>query len=51
MNLRQLWFDLNAEKEPQKLEPHVLIKFLYGHLLEEVLLFLVGLYLEIQTAA
>ena len=40
---RQLWFDLNAEKEPQKLEPHVMIKFLYGHLLEEVLLFLVEL--------
>jgi len=40
---RQLWFDLNSEKEPQKLEPYVLIKFLYGHLLEEVLLFFVKL--------
>jgi len=40
---RQLWFDFNAEEKPEKLEPHLLIKFLYGHLLEEVLLFLVSL--------
>lgn len=38
---RQLWYDLNSKEESEKLEPSTLIKFLYGHLLEEVLLFLV----------
>lgn len=38
---RQLWFDLNSEEKKESLAPSTLIKFLYGHLLEEVLLFLV----------
>lgn len=40
---RQLWYDLNAEQVPQQLASSTLIKFLYGHLLEEVVLFLVNL--------
>ena len=39
---RQLWYDLKSENEStESLPPPVFIKFLYGHLLEEVLLFLV----------
>tara|TARA_R110000851_G_scaffold67273_2_gene152068 strand:+ start:363 stop:1238 length:876 start_codon:yes stop_codon:yes gene_type:complete len=40
---RQLWFDLNAEQNPQQLDPSTMIKFLYGHLLEELVLFFVKL--------
>lgn len=41
---RQLWYDLKSENEStESLPPPVFIKFLYGHLLEEVLLFLVKL--------
>ena len=39
---RQLWYDLKSENEStESLPAPVFIKFLYGHLLEEVLLFLV----------
>jgi len=38
---RQLWYDLNAEQIPQQLASSTLIKFLYGHLLEELVLFFV----------
>ena len=42
--LRQIWFDMKSETEdPQKIAPHLFIKFLYGHLLEELVLFLVKL--------
>ena len=42
--LRQLWYDLREEGEnTQEIPPHTFIKFLYGHLLEEVVLFLVKL--------
>tara|TARA_R100000329_G_scaffold30460_1_gene28125 strand:- start:680 stop:1528 length:849 start_codon:yes stop_codon:yes gene_type:complete len=39
---RQLWYDLKYKREESSFEDsHLPIKFLYGHLLEEVLLFLV----------
>ena len=39
---RQLWYDLKYKREESSFEySHLPIKFLYGHLLEEVLLFLV----------
>lgn len=38
---RQLWFDQKTELENRRLDPSLFIKFLYGHLLEEVLLLLV----------
>ena len=42
--LRQLWYDMKSEgEETQKLDPHLFIRFLYGHILEEVMLFLVKL--------
>ena len=42
--LRQLWYDLKSDgEETQPLEPHLFIRFLYGHILEEVMLFLVKL--------
>ena len=42
--LRQLWYDMKSEGEDtQPLEPHLFIRFLYGHILEEVMLFLVKL--------
>ena len=42
--LRQLWYDLKSDGEnTQEIPPHTFIKFLYGHLLEEVVLFLVKL--------
>ena len=41
--LRQLWYDLKSEEEQIPIEPNVFIKFLYGHILEEVLLLLVKL--------
>lgn len=42
--LRQLWYDMKSEGEDtQKLDPHIFIRFLYGHILEEVMLFLVKL--------
>lgn len=42
--LRRLWYDLNLEKkEEQKLSSPIFKKFLYGHLLEVLLLFFVKL--------
>jgi len=42
--MRQLWFDLKNDKEEEtSVSRYLPIKFLYGHLLEEVLLFLVRL--------
>lgn len=42
--LRQLWYDMKSEGEDtQQLDPHLFIRFLYGHILEEVMLFLVKL--------
>jgi hypothetical protein len=38
---RRLWFDKQTEAENRRLEPSLFVKFLYGHLLEEVILFLV----------
>ena len=40
---RQLWFDLNTEKSSGSLPDSLYIKFLYGHLLEVLLLFFVKL--------
>ena len=41
--MRQLWYDLKSEEEQTPIAPHVFIKFLYGHMLEEVLLLLAKL--------
>lgn len=38
---RRLWFDKQTEAENRRLDPSLFVKFLYGHLLEEVILFLV----------
>jgi len=41
---RQLWFDIRAEDtKSENIPAHVFIKFLYGHLLEEIVLFLIRL--------
>lgn len=40
---RRLWYDKKTELENKRLEPSLFIKFLYGHLLEEVILLLVRL--------
>jgi hypothetical protein len=40
---RQLWYDMKTEGTPEKIPPPLFIKFLYGHLLEEVVLLLVKL--------
>ena len=37
---RKLWYTVNAEEDGEDLEPHTMFKFLYGHLLEELVLFL-----------
>jgi hypothetical protein len=37
---RQLWYDRNSSEEPIPLEPTTRIKFLYGHILEDLLIFL-----------
>ena len=37
---RQLWFDMNSEHKPRGIPPEVMIKFLYGHMLERLVLFL-----------
>lgn len=37
---RQLWYDVNAPEKGEKLPPEAKIKFLYGDILEEMLLFL-----------
>ena len=41
--LRQLWYDINREDVPTSTDKALPIKFLYGHLLEEVVLLLVRL--------
>ena len=35
---RQLWFDMKTEQQAQEIPPATFIKFLYGHMLEVVLL-------------
>ena len=40
---RQLWYDMKTDPKKNILAPSTQIKFLYGHLLEEVVLFLVKL--------
>jgi|TARA_R110002167_G_scaffold335687_1_gene543037 hypothetical protein len=40
---RQLWYDLNSKESNTPISPSTFIKFLYGHILEEVVLFLVRL--------
>jgi hypothetical protein len=40
---RQLWYEINATKESEAVVPSTQIKFLYGHLLEELLLFFCNL--------
>ena len=40
---RQLWYDMKSENQAIKFAPPVQIKFLYGHILEEVVLFLARL--------
>ena len=40
---RQLWYEQNSNREPHAIRPETMIKFLYGHLLERVVLFLTEL--------
>ena len=40
---RQLWFDMKTEQQAQEIPPATFINFLYGHMLEEVVLLLVKL--------
>ena len=41
---RQLWYEMNSDSEnTEVISPPTFIKFLYGHLLEEIVLFLVKL--------
>ena len=37
---RQLWYDINSPGGKEEFEPYTLIKFLYGDILEALLLFL-----------
>lgn len=37
---RFLWHHYNGTKKSDKIQPHTLLKFMYGHLIEEMLLFL-----------
>lgn len=49
--LRRLWYDLNLSQEHQeKIDPPTFIKFLYGHLLEVLLLFFVRLSGHVVSA-
>jgi len=41
--LRQLWYDMKLDPKENIIDASTQIKFLYGHLLEEVVLFLVNL--------
>ena len=41
--LRRLWYDLNTDQEKEQINAPTFIKFLYGHLLEVLLLFFVRL--------
>ena len=40
---RQLWYEKNSKEKSKPLEPNTRIKFLYGHLLEDVLILLARL--------
>ena len=40
---RQLWYDMKTEQQESSIPPNTFIKFLYGHILEEVVLLLVRL--------
>ena len=40
---RQLWYDMKLDPKENIIDASTQIKFLYGHLLEEVVLFLVNL--------
>ncbi len=40
---RQLWYDMKTEGTPERMPPSLFIKFLYGHLLEEIVIFLIKL--------
>lgn len=46
---RQLWFDMKTEGTPERMPPSLFIKFLYGHLLEEIVIFLIKLSGHIVT--
>lgn len=35
---RAIWYDINGEHETEELQPNTLIKFMFGHILEELLL-------------
>jgi hypothetical protein len=39
---RQLWYDMHPSGDKEELEPYTKIKFLYGDILEDLLLFLAG---------
>lgn len=39
--LRQLWFDKKKQKHAERIPAHTFIKFLYGHLMEEIVLMFV----------
>ena len=40
---RQLWYDVNTDATAEELGPDVMFRFLYGHVVEEFLLFFVDL--------
>ena len=40
---RQLWYDIKSNDEQEELAPSVMFRFLYGHVVEELLLFFVDL--------
>ena len=40
---RQLWYDIKSNKDQEELSPAVIFRFLYGHVVEELLLFFVDL--------
>ena len=40
---RQLWYDIKSNKDQEELAPAVIFRFLYGHIVEELLLFFVDL--------
>jgi hypothetical protein len=46
---RQLWYEKNSKEEPKPLESNTRIKFLYGHLLEDVLILLARLSGHVVT--
>ncbi len=40
---RQLWYDIKADATQEEISPAVMFRFLYGHVVEELLLFFVDL--------